>query len=445
MSTQDDMRALPHSQESEEALLSSLLTWPKRVSEIRQILPSEALYMPKHRILYAALLEMDSAGTPIDGATVVTFLTDRGTLDSVGGAGEVMMVTSNLNVTDPQFYAATILEMWHRRQGIAACLELMQDAYAPNGGESSQEWSARLLSRAMALHGATMSAGTRKGAMMQEVGEARLAEVLTPELRKAGLKTGLPWLDQRTGGCLPGRLWVLSGGTSDGKSALAEQILLAVAAAGNAGVMYSLEMPNEELWERAACQEVSVRSGAWQTLHFSRDEMRDMTNFVKVQYPVRFYDDLHAWADIEASVRLEKAERDVRLVVIDYLQLCQGDKRAERSEREVAEMSGAAKRLAMSLKLTVLLLSQENDEGKLRESRAIGQDADVVLRILTDDADENLRYLLLAKMRGGVRNRKCRCQFEGQHFRWTALGEVDDRAAEPETNGRKSQNAWYDR
>ena len=111
--------------------------------------------------------------------------------------------------------------------------------------------------------------------------------------------------------------------------------------------------------------------------------------------------------------------------MVDYLQLMDGDKSNGR-EREVGGMSQAFKRLALSLNIPIIILSQLNEDGKLKESRAIGADADHVIVIKAEEDNPEKRVLAIQKNRGGPRFKTCGFDFDGQHFFFTERGEIAD-------------------
>ncbi len=138
---------------------------------------------------------------------------------------------------------------------------------------------------------------------------------------------------------------------------------------------------------------------------------------MQTAYPIRVFDDLFEIDQICASLRLEKARRGIKWAIIDYLQLCDGDSKDGR-EREVSTIAKKLKQVAQSLEICIITLSQLNDDGRLRESRAIGQHADHVCRIAVDEKSDTTRTLFIDKNRGGPRRLKCLYSFVGEHFQF---------------------------
>lgn len=423
-------RSQPFSDEAEKAVLSCLLHDPQLCAPARETIPVDALYHPANRLMYGCFLEFDAQGKPIEIVALSHFLLDTNQMDKTGGPS-ILAELWDWVPTPAHFgyYRGIVLDKWRIRSGIAVCIEFIQKGYELGPDDDVSSWTSALLEGAMKVHKSSMSLGKRKGRMFKDIGADAIGEFLNPLTR--GMNTGFPWLDTKTGGIQRGRQWVISGGTSDGKSSLGLQIGIELSRQKHAGVIYSLEMPDIECWQRAACQRALVRSSVWQTGIMSPREQSTVADFIKEHYPIKIFDDLHDIQDICASLRVEKAERDIQWAMVDYLQLASGDRKDGR-EREVAGISSALKRAAMQLNIGMIVISQLNDDGKLRESRAIGQDADNVKKISTDPANDTLRILRIDKNRGGPRHIECLYHFNGEHFLWEERGEIDKTHSEPQ-------------
>ena len=406
---------------------------------IRQALqdtPEEYFYNPINQIIFRGFAKMESQGIKIGVQEATHFFREIGELDKIGGAYELSCIFTQYPAPHQYPYFNEILrEKAIQRQGIAICERNMQRIYAAQPSEAL-DWTAEMLAEVMKLNADTVDKGRRRGLMLREIGMLRLEQLSQP--RQRGLSTGFGWLDQKTGGLIAGKKWVIAGGHSDGKSSLALQIGLAASMANAPGSIYSLEMPHEEVWDRAASQEARIRSSVWKDGILTQGEKRSLTDFVKSQYPVKVHDDLDRWEEIMASLAIEKAERNIQWAIIDYLQLAQGDKKAGR-EQEVAGMSGASKRAAKRLGITLIELSQLNDQGELRESRSIGADADVVLKIDKVADNDQLRIMHLFKNRGGPRFTKCMYEFNGEYFLFTEKGELSKDQEEQNASPKKKQ------
>lgn len=411
----DINRAMPFSDDAEKGLLSCFLQNPELLGDAQTTISADAFYHFANRRLYEELLAMQAGDVPVDLVTVSNHLIDKGLMDKIGGPSFIAELLSFVPTSAHYpYYKGIVTDKLRVRMAIQFCTEGIQRAYEYQADEISK-LSGWLLESAMRLHESAVPSTGRQGRMFKEIGHAVIDEASEP--RSRGMTTGFPWLDSKTGGLQPGRVFVISGGTGDGKSALALQMGLAATNAGHPGDVHSLEMPDTEVWQRAACQEQSIPSKIWQSGLLNRYEVSKIGEFMKRVYPVRVFDDLFDIDQICASLRVERARRGIRWAIIDYLQLCDGDSKDGR-EREVSTIAKKIKQVAQSLQICIITLSQLNDDGRLRESRAIGQHADHVVRIAIDEKNDALRTLHIDKNRGGPRRVKCLYSFVGENFQF---------------------------
>jgi replicative DNA helicase len=226
-----------------------------------------------------------------------------------------------------------------------------------------------------------------------------------------GVSSGLDALDEFTGGFLGGQLIVIGGATGGGKTALGVQFAMAAGTVKNPAVIYSLEMSDEDLIDRIIAGEARVPLSAIRHHPLNDEQMQSVARAVaRLANDSRLIIDDQSDTNILAlrsSARRHAARNTLALILVDYCQLVAGTGRFEGSnrEREVAEISRNLKQMAKELDVPVILLSQLNDDGRLRESRAIGQDADIVLKInpVQGDGNEQKRVLEIAKHRNGPR------------------------------------------
>lgn len=433
-----DLAGLPYSDEAEMGTLCCVLNLPGLVTTAsRDVLP-EHFYNPANRLLFETLVEMDGQGRPIGNREVSHFLLDTQRMDKVGGLARVGELFNGFPIPSQFPYFASILrDKFIQRSGIEIFTRGIHRIYEASPLEPTA-WAAEALAELMKLQVAAMEQGRRGGQTFKQLGASRLGELLNPKAR--GIPTGFQWLDDMTGGLRGGKKWTIAGGHSDGKSSLALQIGLYAANAGAPGSIYTLEMPGEEVWERAASQEARVGSNLWKHCIVNHRQKEALDAFIQTIYPIKVFDDLDRWDEIMASLAIEKAERGIQWAILDYLQLGQGDKRNGR-EQEIASMSGASKRAAKRLNITIIELSQLNDDGKLRESRSIGADADLVAKIELVPKEDSKRILFLEKNRGGPRHKRCVYDFTGEYFIFNELGELTTQP-EPE---EQPQQRWKSR
>lgn len=437
----DILRSQPYSEDAEKALLSLCLCDSASRAQCRDLVPVDAMYHPANRLLYQIMMERDATGQPVELLALSGFLLDTNQMDKIGGAHILSELYGYfMPPSSVPHFAKVILDKWRLRRIISVCTETIQFAFESHPDADVSNLTAQFLAGAMNLHASTIQGGKKGGRMLRDIGAARIGELANP--KSLGLKTHFKWLDETMGGLRAGRMWVISGGTSDGKSSLALQMVLQVAEDGHPGSIYSLEMPGEELWERNASQFGSIRSSVWQLMRMNPREQDSIRVEMDRDLPVMVFDDMHEWSDIMASIRLQVAERGIKWAMIDYLQLGRGNDKQGR-EREIAKMSEEAKQIAMAVGIPVLLLCQLNDDGKLRESRAIGQNADHVIKITASPDDDTKRVLRVEKNRGGRRFVECLYEFQGEFFRFTEKGEITKRVepeAAPKWQGKKKSH-----
>jgi replicative DNA helicase len=234
---------------------------------------------------------------------------------------------------------------------------------------------------------------------------------------KQGIPTGWPELD-RISPVRRGDMVVIAAQAKGGKSTLALSYMAEVCRRGLPALMLSLEMPSRDIIEKMLAREARVRLDTMYARTFGAPELSRIAQANKAmsEWQADIRSDCYDLPAIIAAARASKAQRpDLALVVVDYLQLVKGPQGDSR-EREVAEVSRSLRMLAMELDCVVVALSQLNDEGKLRESRAIGQDATAVWAIgkQEEDAEDDRRTLHIPIQRNGQSGVSCQLEFLGQ-------------------------------
>ena len=235
---------------------------------------------------------------------------------------------------------------------------------------------------------------------------------------KQGIPTGWPELD-RISPVRRGDMVVIAAQAKGGKSTLALSYMAEVCRRGLPALLCSLEMPSRDVVEKMLAREARVRLDTMYARAFGSPELSRIAqaNQTMSQWQADIRSDCHDLPAIIAAARGCKAQHpDLAIVVVDYLQLVKGPQGDSR-EREVAEVSRSLRMLAMELDCVVVALSQLNDEGKLRESRAIGQDATAVWAIGKHDGDESAddrRTLHIPIQRNGQSGVSCQLEFLGQ-------------------------------
>ena len=264
--------------------------------------------------------------------------------------------------------------------------------------------------------------------LVQQTLEEVDARAPTDDESLLGVRFGLSTLDNELGGGVhPGELCVISADTNIGKSALSLHPILWAARAKRSVALFSFEMPGTQIVERTLAHEgdLSMRtirsgkflSGELAKLHSSAKQISDYAIFVEeTGYDIN---------QVVSRCRYLALRYNIALIVVDYLQLIEPALTRNREttrEREVADISRKLKRLALELKIPVIAVSQLNEQGRLPQSRAIGHDADIVLKLEESDSENAFALdVLIAKHRSAARNKRVTLEFFGEYMRFREL------------------------
>ena len=427
-SAQDIHRTLPHSIEAEQGVLGSMLISPREIiAECVEKINEEYFYVPAHRTVYTVLVELWNAGQGIDLITFTQVLRDRNVLETVGGAAFITslftFVPTAANVT---YYLEIVRDKYILRQIIAACTESVRRSF------EEQDEVNNLLDE---VEQKIFSVGEDrfKGqvlTMKDQVMEAIESIEKLYERRGgiSGISTGFAELDRMTDGLHESEMIVIAARPSMGKTALAMNITEHVALNEKLPVaVFSLEMSSQQLVQRLLCSRARVNLQIVRDGFLAERDFPSLTAAAsKLAEAQIFIDDSAGLSILElrAKARRLKAQKDIKLIVVDYLQLLRSTTRRAQDNRqlEISEISAGLKGLAKELKIPIIVIAQLNRQpeartgGKprlsdLRESGSIEQDADLVgllVRPEIYEEDEDARAekageaeLIIAKQRNG--------------------------------------------
>ena len=416
-------RALPNSTEAEISVLGAMLQDSTAVLRAAEQLVPEDFYHPEHKEIFTVMTDMNRRQTAIDLVTVQTELSNKGSLDGVGGIKYLMKIIRDVPTTaNVQEYINIVREKSTLRKLIAASQGIMKDCYGQN-----KELQEVLSSAEKSIFDIVMN--RQGGEELKPVGEAlEVAYQKIEELAKlkgelAGVPTGFIDLDSMLTGLHPGELIIVGARPAMGKTSFAMNI--AEHAALNKGkttAIFTLEMPREQIAMRMLCSDARVdmqrvRKG---TLH---DD--DWIRLAKTLGPLSashiYIDDTAGLSPTQLRSRCRRLMMDtgkLDLVVIDYLGLMRSDGRAESRNMEVSEISRALKAIALELKIPIVACAQLSRANKdridkrpvlsdLRDSGSIEQDADVVMFLHReeyynkDTEDKNIGEVIVSKQRSG--------------------------------------------
>lgn len=427
-SPQDVGRTLPHSVEAEQGVLGSMLISPREIiAECVERITEEYFYVPAHQTIYTVLVELWNAGAGIDLITFTQTLRDRNLLETVGGGAFITslytFVPTAANIT---YYLEIVREKFILRQIIAACTESVRRSY-----EEQDEVNNLLdeVEQKIFAVGEDRFKGQMPGMKEQVMGALESIEQLW-ERRGGitGISTGFTELDRMTNGLHEAEMIVIAARPSMGKTALAMNIAEHVAISSKLPVaVFSLEMSSQQLVQRLLCSRARVNLQKVREGFLAERDFPSLTAAASKLAEAQIYiDDTPGLSILElrAKARRLKAQKDIQLIVVDYLQLLKSTTRRAQDNRqlEISEISSGIKGLAKELKLPIIVLAQLNRQpearsgGKprlsdLRESGSIEQDADLVgllVRPEVYEEDEEARAekageaeLIIAKQRNG--------------------------------------------
>jgi replicative DNA helicase len=392
----------PHDIEAEQSVLGAILISGRVLQHVALEvgLREGDFYRQAHSDIYAAMCALFHAGEPVDQLTVIDQLSRSGRLDAVGGAVNVDVLAGTVpNVANVHRYARIVRDLAIARRLLAATYEIQGEIGARrHDGEELVEQAERLV---FALRAERLSSrqSTLEEAVVSEL--ARLELAAKDEREIPGLVTGIPGLDRLLGGLQDGRLYVIAARPSMGKSLLALQFARHAALKERQRVLFaSLEMSDSETAQRHLAAESGVSPDR---LHLGQIEDRDWPALLKAAAktagaPFHLLDD----GDLSLMTLRAQARQvavrygDLRLVVVDYLQLLRADQPTGNRVEDVSAFSRGLKRLARELRCPVIAVAQLNRSvesrpdkrpqlADLRESGQIEADADVVCMLYRDD------------------------------------------------------------
>ncbi|MDR3091535.1 MAG: replicative DNA helicase [Clostridiales bacterium] len=414
-------RIPPHDSDAEAAVLSCMLTDKDSLSAACERLAPEDFYNPQNAALFRALLEMYAKSVPVDAVTVSSYLKETNMYDAVGGAAYVSGLIG-------LFYAASSIKHYNNivaeksvfRRLVKASENIADMAYASRvSSDSAIETAEKLIFEI---------AQNRRASDFAHIKEPLFESIERIELRYkskeriTGVPSGFAELDDKTAGFQPSDLILVAARPSMGKTAFA--LNAAQNAALSRGVttaVFSLEMSAEQVANRLLCSQAVLDAQKIRTGELSPQDWRQIAYAAGAiaKSPI-YIDDTPGITvpEVRAKCRKLKIEKNLGLIIIDYLQLMGGAGRSESRQQEISEISRSLKALAREIGAPVIALSQlsrapesRSDHrpmlSDLRESGAIEQDADVVMFIyreeyyFKDTEKKNQAEIIIAKQRNG--------------------------------------------
>lgn len=392
-------RMPPHNIEAEQCVIGSILLRQGAIEKVADLLSPDDFYRPTHGTIFGVMLNLFQKSEPIDIITVSSSLKDARKLDEVGGpaylAGLTDIVPVSANIV---FYSRIVRDKSILRQLIQTSADIAGRCY-----EEQDDIEVLLDSVEQTVFDISSAKSAQAFAPMSEIIKKTFENVEKLSERKeliTGVPSGYDEFDRMTAGLQSSDLIIVAGRPSMGKTAFAMNMVQNAAILAKVpAAVFSLEMAKEQLAMRMLCSISRVDSSRLRTGHLNDHDWPKLVRATGIlaKAPI-FIDDTPAISVLEmrAKTRRLKAEHNVGLVVVDYLQLMRGHRNTDSREQEISEISRSLKAMAKELHLPVIALSQLNRSlesrtdkrpmlSDLRESGAIEQDADVICFIYRDE------------------------------------------------------------
>ncbi len=435
-------RTPPQDNAAEQSVLGSMLLSKDAIADVVETIKGVDYYRPAHEVIHDAIIDLYGRGEPADPITVAAELQKRGELQRIGGAPYLHTLSANVPIAaNAGYYAEIVRDKAVLRRLVEAGTRIAALGYAGEGQiddvvDSAQAEVYKVTERRASLDYAPLS----------DIMSGVLDEIEMIGNREAGLygvPTGFADLDDLTNGLHSGQMIIVAARPAMGKSTLALDFCRAASIHNNlTSVFFSLEMTRSEIMMRLLSAEAKVPLN-----HIRNGTMRDddweklARKMGQVSGAPMFIDDSPnmTMMEIRAKARRLKQRHDLKLIVIDYMQLMSSGRKVESRQLEVSEFSRNIKLLAKELELPIIALSQLNRGPEqrgdkrpmmsdLRESGSLEQDADMVILLHRDDVYEKESTrpgeadLIVAKHRNGP-TRDLTVAFQGHYSRFVDMAQ----------------------
>ena len=413
----------PHDIEAEQAVLGSCLTDKDAVMEAVAKLKPESFYREDSKLIFEAIFNLYNRSEPIDLVTVKDELTSMGSFENIGGYEYLATLPDKVpTTTNVQKYIEIVEEKNTLRNLIKTANEIIELGYNP-----TEDVDDIMAGAEKKIFDIIQKKNQKSYTPIKDVlidSFTKLEELYNQKSRITGVPTGFADLDDKTAGLHGSDLILIAARPAMGKTAFALNIAAHAAIRENVPVaVFNLEMSKDQLVNRMLCMEAMVDSNKVMTGKLDEDDWSKLAGVVGPMSDAGIYiDDTPGISitEIRTKCRKLKMEKDIGLIVIDYIQLIQGSgsRKNGSREQEIAEISRSLKILAKELNVPVIALSQLSRAvesrpdhrpmlSDLRESGSIEQDADIVMFLYRDDyynpdsEEKDISEVIIAKHRAG--------------------------------------------
>ena len=435
-----DPRVAPNNMEAEQSTLGGMLLSQEAVADVLEVVSGVDFYAPKHELIFNAVVTLFGRGEPTDVIAVTDHLNKEGNLLKAGGADYLHSLTSFVpTAANASYYGKIVADKAILRRLIDAGTRIAQSGFESQGEVED------LVNQAQSEIFQVATQSTKE----DYVGLSESIDVASRDIEMAqnrggeltGISTGFSNLDAYTHGLHPGQLVIVAARPSVGKSTFALDMARNAAIKQNKPtIFFSLEMGRSEIAMRMlsaqsgiylqSMRKGTLSEGDWAKLAGVRGQINDAPLFIDDSPNMSL-------VEIRAKCRRLAQQVDLKMVVIDYIQLMSSGKKVESRQQEVSEFSRALKLLAKELNIPVVALSQLNRQAEqskdkrpelshLRESGSLEQDADVVVLLHREGIFERDHPkageadLILAKQRNGPTG-TVTVAFQGQYSRFANM------------------------
>ena len=414
-------RVLPHSVEAEQSVIGAMLMDQEAIIKASEIISGDDFYQHQYGIVFDAIVELYNDGKPVDLITLQNLLREKDVPPEISSLEFVKdLLTSALTSTNADAYAQIVHEKAVLRKLIKVNEQIANDCYS-----EKEKLEDILESAEKRIFDIVQKRNSGDFVPIKDV-VLRALDRIEAASRNKGSVTGIPTgfidLDYKTTGMQPSDLVLIAARPSMGKTAFVLNIAQYMAFKKNyTAAIFSLEMSKEQLVNRLFALESQVDSQQLRTGNLSDDDWAKLIEGAGIVGRSNLIiDDTPgiSVAELRSKRRKYKAEKGLDVIMIDYLQLMTGSKRADSRQQEISDISRSLKEIARELQVPVLALSQLSRAveqrpdhrpmlSDLRESGAIEQDADVVMFLYRDDyynkdsEKKNIAEVIIAKQRNG--------------------------------------------
>lgn len=437
-------RNLPVNIDAEKAVLAAILLNEANLNSVSDFLVSKDFYNRSHQVIYQSLLDLSQAGKKVDLVVLQDNLIAKNELENVGGLMYLLSLQEDIpSVGLVEQHAKIIKEKSLLRSLIYSSAEIISNCYEHGAGDINELLDTAEKKIFQISSKISDDSFVSLNVLLKKTFK-QLAEVRSLKEGVTGVPTGFAKFDEMTSGMQRGDLLILAARPSMGKTALALNIALNSWHAGFPVGIFSLEMSSEQLVLRMLSSESQIAHQKIRNAMITSDEWMELTNTAaRLAESKIFIDDSASMTimELRAKARRLKVKHDIKLLIIDYLQLIHGGTRYENRTQEISMISRSLKALSKELDIPILALSQLSRSletrmdkrpmlSDLRESGAIEQDGDVIFFIYRDviynpdTENPDLGEIIIGKQRNGPVG-SLLTRFIGELARFEDVADVD--------------------